>query len=295
MLCVCVGYSLHPQVSDFANQSSLEAYYHRAKAEHLQIKMATIAHSNPVPLTPGRHDPGPPPPPPDLQPIIDKTAEYVARNSEDFERTVLERHCGDPKFGFLNPWNEYYPYYKFRLQLNKEKVVAMEREVQRREEKQRRGKKVQKLSQGGSVCFKLQPKNKAVLETLVGPVVEEEEDEEDEEGEADPVAVQGEKEGASQPGVGGWQDGREVASGYQEEPIETDLHEYHYSAEGLVYNGNGDVCEQDGERDTESPPAAKRSKKSDESTVVMDNKVQVGGSIALFYVEDMPFLYFRSF
>ncbi len=58
-------------------------------------------------------------PPPDLQSIIEKTAVYVAKNGEGFESTVIKRHLDDPRFGFLNPWGQYYSYYLDRkLYLN---------------------------------------------------------------------------------------------------------------------------------------------------------------------------------
>ncbi|RZF48483.1 hypothetical protein LSTR_LSTR007761 [Laodelphax striatellus] len=48
-------------------------------------------------------------PPADLQLIIDKMASYVAKNGRDFESIV--RSKGDPRFHFLNPTNQFYPYY----------------------------------------------------------------------------------------------------------------------------------------------------------------------------------------
>ena len=55
------------------------------------------------------------PPPPDLQPIVDKLAMYVARNGEDFESTVKAKN--DTRFEFLNPWNAHYSYYQYKKQL----------------------------------------------------------------------------------------------------------------------------------------------------------------------------------
>ena len=233
------------------------------------------------------HNAGPPPPPPDLQPIIDKTAEYVARNSEDFERTVLEKHCGDPKFGFLNPWNKFYPYYKLRLQQCKEKaaeeaLATIERDFQRQETQ--KGEKIQKLSQTGTVSFKLQPKKVAkVLEMEVvdfGPTEDEEEEESrvddllEGRGQCVPEESYQTTEGTCTAEQGSTHD----MGSYQYEDV-TPPHNHnqsfpedhvHYSAEGMYYypNGNGE-CEED-------QPAAKRAKTdADENTVVMDNKVQV--------------------
>ncbi|XP_071486227.1 uncharacterized protein [Diadema antillarum] len=49
------------------------------------------------------------PPPPDIQPIIDKLAKYVAKNGEEFEASVRDKH--DPRFEFLVPWHNYNAYY----------------------------------------------------------------------------------------------------------------------------------------------------------------------------------------
>jgi hypothetical protein len=52
------------------------------------------------------------PPPPDLQPIIDKMAEYVARNGTDFENTVKNKN--DVRFEFLNEGHVFFTYYTFK-------------------------------------------------------------------------------------------------------------------------------------------------------------------------------------
>ncbi|XP_077164595.1 splicing factor, suppressor of white-apricot homolog isoform X2 [Paroedura picta] len=52
------------------------------------------------------------PPPPDIQPVIDKLAEYVARNGIKFETSVRAKN--DPRFEFLQPWHQYNPYYEFK-------------------------------------------------------------------------------------------------------------------------------------------------------------------------------------
>ncbi|XP_022702956.1 splicing factor, suppressor of white-apricot homolog isoform X2 [Varroa jacobsoni] len=53
------------------------------------------------------------PPPPDVQPIVDKMAEYVAKNGLDFEESI--RAKGDPKFSFVDLGNEFYEYYQFKV------------------------------------------------------------------------------------------------------------------------------------------------------------------------------------
>ncbi|XP_075073418.1 splicing factor, suppressor of white-apricot homolog isoform X2 [Mixophyes fleayi] len=52
------------------------------------------------------------PPPPDIQPVIDKLAQYVARNGIKFETSV--RAKSDSRFEFLQPWHQYNPYYEFK-------------------------------------------------------------------------------------------------------------------------------------------------------------------------------------
>nr|XP_054600856.1 splicing factor, suppressor of white-apricot homolog [Nothobranchius furzeri] len=59
--------------------------------------------------------PAPPaiiPPPPDIQPVIDKLAEYAARNGSKFEASVRAKN--DPRFEFLQSWNQYNTYYEFK-------------------------------------------------------------------------------------------------------------------------------------------------------------------------------------
>ncbi|XP_048114725.1 splicing factor, suppressor of white-apricot homolog [Alosa alosa] len=52
------------------------------------------------------------PPPPDIQPVIDKLAQYVARNGEKFEGSVRAKN--DPRFDFLQSWHQYNTYYEFK-------------------------------------------------------------------------------------------------------------------------------------------------------------------------------------
>ncbi|KAM9328390.1 uncharacterized protein KZ484_019740 [Pholidichthys leucotaenia] len=52
------------------------------------------------------------PPPPDIQPVIDKLAEYVSRNGLKFEASVCAKN--DPRFDFLQPWHQYNTYYEFK-------------------------------------------------------------------------------------------------------------------------------------------------------------------------------------
>ncbi|XP_059147044.1 splicing factor, suppressor of white-apricot homolog isoform X2 [Physella acuta] len=51
-------------------------------------------------------------PPPDVQPIVDRMAMYVAKNGAEFEMVVMNRK--DPRFQFLNEFHAHYPYYKLK-------------------------------------------------------------------------------------------------------------------------------------------------------------------------------------
>lgn len=55
------------------------------------------------------------PPPPDVKPIIDKLAEYVARNGSTFEKSIRAKN--DPRFGFLDRDHIHHNYYLLKVQL----------------------------------------------------------------------------------------------------------------------------------------------------------------------------------
>ncbi|KAL3243394.1 hypothetical protein MRX96_047453 [Rhipicephalus microplus] len=65
--------------------------------------------------------------PPDVQPIIDKMAVYVAKNGEDFETIVKSK--GDKRFEFLLPDHEYHQYY-----LHKKQTYLNERAQQQKQQ-----------------------------------------------------------------------------------------------------------------------------------------------------------------
>lgn len=49
-----------------------------------------------------------------LRNIIDKLAEFVARNGPEFESITKAKQMGNPKFGFLYG-GDYYQYYQWRV------------------------------------------------------------------------------------------------------------------------------------------------------------------------------------
>jgi hypothetical protein len=64
-----------------------------------------------------------PPPPPEGPPpedladkaIIDKLAEFVARNGLKFEQMMQEKQKENPKFGFIEEGHAFNPYYRFKI------------------------------------------------------------------------------------------------------------------------------------------------------------------------------------
>ncbi|KNE68785.1 hypothetical protein AMAG_13426 [Allomyces macrogynus ATCC 38327] len=54
-------------------------------------------------------------PPPEIRNIVDKTANFVARNGPQFEGKIREKEVNNPKFCFLNPSDPYHSYYQWKL------------------------------------------------------------------------------------------------------------------------------------------------------------------------------------
>lgn len=54
-------------------------------------------------------------PPPDIRAIVDKTAQFVARNGTEFEKRILANEKNNVKFNFLTPTDPYHAYYKVRV------------------------------------------------------------------------------------------------------------------------------------------------------------------------------------
>ena len=125
--------------------------------------------------------PTPPPPAPEDLPVVTKTAEYVAKNGDAFERTVIERHAGDPRFGFLNPWDKGHAYYQMLKQQHRQRLAyeayssqmgwnqypgmgsgAQQLPPSYETDKENIASEptnLQRLSESGTVSFKLQPKS----------------------------------------------------------------------------------------------------------------------------------------
>ena len=54
-------------------------------------------------------------PPPDARAIVDKTAQFVAKNGAAFEAKIKERQGNDIKFSFLEPSDPYHAYYREKV------------------------------------------------------------------------------------------------------------------------------------------------------------------------------------
>ncbi|CAF4245474.1 unnamed protein product, partial [Rotaria sp. Silwood2] len=70
------------------------------------------------------------PPPPDVKPIIDKLAEYVARNGPAFEQSIRTKN--DPRFGFLEPDHIHHNYYQLKVQLCVQDILRKKTEENQR-------------------------------------------------------------------------------------------------------------------------------------------------------------------
>lgn len=162
-----LAYGYQAGHSHLSYDDHLQSYYQALSASHI----STLGDES------GSGVSGPTPPPPDLQPIVDKTAEYVARNSDGFERTVLEKHCGDSRFSFLNPWDQYHAYYQMKKQQFLKKIVAEDKENSLKEKPN-----VQKLSSSGTISFKLPAKSSKLLAPTVDLSTGDDDEYEEEEG-----------------------------------------------------------------------------------------------------------------
>ena len=62
-------------------------------------------------------------PPPEIRAVVDKTAQFVARNGKGFEQKVLSSNDGKTaKFNFLKPYDPYNAYYEMKIKVNLPKI-----------------------------------------------------------------------------------------------------------------------------------------------------------------------------
>jgi len=62
-------------------------------------------------------------PPPDVRAIVDKTAEFVARNGNAFETRIAANEASNLKFGFLKKDDPYRAYYDFKVKSTQEELA----------------------------------------------------------------------------------------------------------------------------------------------------------------------------
>ncbi|XP_055957621.1 splicing factor, suppressor of white-apricot homolog isoform X1 [Patella vulgata] len=100
------------------------------------------------------------PPPPDIQPIIDRMAMYVAKNGSEFEMVVKSKN--DARFQFLNDWHVHFPYYDFRKNLHQKEIL--------KEKKQKEEATAALLSKGVSFSIKTRTKEPESVAPLKKPL-----------------------------------------------------------------------------------------------------------------------------
>lgn len=61
----------------------------------------------------------------ELRNVIDKLAQFVARNGPEFEKMTMEKQKDNPKFSFLFG-GEYFGYYKYKLAIEQQQRTYTE-------------------------------------------------------------------------------------------------------------------------------------------------------------------------
>jgi len=70
-------------------------------------------------------------PPPEIRVIVDKTAQYVAKNGKSFEQRIMNSEEGkSQKFSFLRPFDPYHAYYEHRIYVLENPEVEVDIEVE---------------------------------------------------------------------------------------------------------------------------------------------------------------------
>ncbi|XP_041347938.1 splicing factor, suppressor of white-apricot homolog isoform X2 [Gigantopelta aegis] len=115
------------------------------------------------------------PPPPDIQPIIDRMAMYVAKNGAEFEMVVKSKK--DERFAFLLPHHVHFRYYDFKKCLFLEQM-----ESGRKAKAELEAAAAQK---GVSFSIKMKPKEQESVTQLKKPLFDYGSSEDEREGESD--------------------------------------------------------------------------------------------------------------
>ena len=93
-----------PEQSDDEKKSEAEDQNKANKANSVPTSIAT--HTRNIGIV---H------PPADVRNIVDKTAQFVAKNGPEFENRIIANNAGNVKFNFLNASSPYHAYYQHRL------------------------------------------------------------------------------------------------------------------------------------------------------------------------------------
>ena len=72
-------------------------------------------------------------PPPEVRNIVDKTADFVARNGPEFAERIKQNEAGNAKFNFLSPSDPYHAYYLHKINEIQEAVLAPQQAQQQQQ------------------------------------------------------------------------------------------------------------------------------------------------------------------
>lgn len=87
----------------------------QVEEEQQNTELATLDQNTRVPATVAIHSRtiGSIHPAPDIRNIVDKIAQFVAKNGLEFEKRILANNAANVKFNFLNSPDPYHAYYQF--------------------------------------------------------------------------------------------------------------------------------------------------------------------------------------
>lgn len=61
--------------------------------------------------------------------IIDKLAEFVARNGSEFEKMTKIKQQNNSKFAFLSPGSEFFQYYQYKVMEERRNLIGKRRKL----------------------------------------------------------------------------------------------------------------------------------------------------------------------
>eukprot|EP00227_Mantoniella_beaufortii_P014655 CAMPEP_0197580024 /NCGR_PEP_ID=MMETSP1326-20131121/3912_1 /TAXON_ID=1155430 /ORGANISM="Genus nov. species nov., Strain RCC2288" /LENGTH=321 /DNA_ID=CAMNT_0043143659 /DNA_START=188 /DNA_END=1149 /DNA_ORIENTATION=+ len=90
----------------------------------IEGRAVNISGAEPIRLETQTHAVGIIVPPPDIRAIVDKTAQFVARNGPEFEKRILGSEKNNTKFNFLLTSDPYNAYYKSKIAAFQEEAAG---------------------------------------------------------------------------------------------------------------------------------------------------------------------------